>query len=223
MADKTPADLISGNASDTSVIHASQNDDSNNSKKHNERDISRLQSASKSYSDTQTYKIGDIVTFENVIYRCIQAVTVPEIFDSSKWKRVIKPFIQFMMSNNDSFVTVQKRFFSANAGSPNQFPTFTDRASPIPIDIRLDQFRVSISSNNGIFIERRNWDLMIGDDKGENEQVAATIDIRGGITGEFKNIEDQVLVLAGQTIAYQLIEISGSFDVTVTGSSCRVT
>ena len=92
-ATKTPAQLKPGTASDTSVVHASQNDDTNFSRKHTERDISRRQSASKSYSETQTYKIGDIVTFENVIYRCIQAVIIPEDFDPLKWKRIIEQLI----------------------------------------------------------------------------------------------------------------------------------
>jgi len=37
------------------------------------------------YSSSSTYSINDIVIYENKIYRCITAITVPEEFNSSKW------------------------------------------------------------------------------------------------------------------------------------------
>jgi len=219
---KTPAQLKPGVASDTSVVHASENDDTNLSRKHTERDISRRQSASKSYSETQTYKIGDIVTFENVIYRCIQAVIIPEMFDSLKWKSVIKQLVQFMISTNNSNILaiLSPTFFPINAGNANPDVDFLDRASPIPINIELDQFSVSISINNMTSIEDREWILMIGDEIGRNEVRTASVDIDDGVTGIFTNTEDKVLVLAGQTIAYGIF---GTGNVRVVGATCRVT
>ena len=72
--DKTPAEITSGNPSDTSLIHASQDGVSNDSRSHNERDISRLQSSIQEFVDTKAYEIGDLVIFETIQRRCINPV-----------------------------------------------------------------------------------------------------------------------------------------------------
>ena len=151
MVTKTPAQLKPGNATDTSVVHSSQDDNTNLSRKHTERDISRRQAAAKAYSNIKTYKIGDIVTFEDQIYRCIEPVTIPESFDPSKWELVIKNQNQialFSMSNNNTTMTVLgARYFTVNAGLPSPpVINFVNRAMPIPFDIELDQYAVSILS-----------------------------------------------------------------------------
>ncbi len=61
--DKTPAELPQGDASDTSVVHSSQGDVSANSRKHTERDISRLQSSIHEYNNSKNYNEDDLVWF----------------------------------------------------------------------------------------------------------------------------------------------------------------
>lgn len=38
------------------------------------------------YDDTATYDVGDIVTYESNLYKCITAITTPETFDDTKWE-----------------------------------------------------------------------------------------------------------------------------------------
>ncbi len=86
MVDKTPAELDPGTPSDTSVVHASENGVSTNSKGHDERDISRLQGTAPNYSATKTYNLNDLVTQGAIVYRNIIAIIIPESFAASKWE-----------------------------------------------------------------------------------------------------------------------------------------
>lgn len=43
------------------------------------------------YDSTQTYSIGEYVTYNSATYVCIEAVVTPEPFDKNKWLEVIKP------------------------------------------------------------------------------------------------------------------------------------
>lgn len=88
MVDKTPAELDVGTSTDTSVVHSSENDISVNSKKHNERDISRLQGTSPLYSSSKTYNVNDIVTESDLVYRCISSIAVPETFNIANWTEI---------------------------------------------------------------------------------------------------------------------------------------
>jgi hypothetical protein len=88
LVDKTPAELDPGTPSDTSVVHASENNISTDSKGHNERDISRLQGTAPLYSSSKTYNLNDLVTESGTVYRNITAITVPETFTPSKWVEV---------------------------------------------------------------------------------------------------------------------------------------
>ena len=42
----------------------------------------------KSYDSTKTYKVGDVVIYENVLYKCITEITEPESFVADKWQIV---------------------------------------------------------------------------------------------------------------------------------------
>lgn len=88
MVDKTPAELDPGTASDTSVVHASENDVSTNSRKHNERDISRLQGTAPLYSSSKTYNVNDLVTESGLLFRCINSIAIPEPFNAANWIEV---------------------------------------------------------------------------------------------------------------------------------------
>ena len=88
MVDKTPAELDPGTPSDTSVVHASENNVSTDSKGHNERDISRLQGTAPLYSSSKTYNLNDLVTESGIVYRNITPIAVPETFTPAKWDAV---------------------------------------------------------------------------------------------------------------------------------------
>ncbi len=88
MVDKTPAELDPGTASDTSVVHASENDVSTNSRKHTERDISRLQGTAPLYSSSKTYNVNDLVTESGLVFRCINSIAVPETFNLANWTEI---------------------------------------------------------------------------------------------------------------------------------------
>lgn len=44
-----------------------------------------IYSLAKPYSNQQTYKVGEFVTYQYQLYQCIESVTVAEAFDRSKW------------------------------------------------------------------------------------------------------------------------------------------
>ncbi len=88
MVDKTPAELDPGTPSDTSLVHASENGVSTNSKGHDERDISRLQGTSPLYSSSKTYNVNDLVTESGIVYRCINSIAVPESFNLANWTEI---------------------------------------------------------------------------------------------------------------------------------------
>jgi hypothetical protein len=39
------------------------------------------------YDSTSTYNVGDFVIYNNILYRCITAINVPESFDGTHWAR----------------------------------------------------------------------------------------------------------------------------------------
>lgn len=41
------------------------------------------------YDQTLTYAVGDLVMYENLLYKCITDITVAEAWDSTKWERAV--------------------------------------------------------------------------------------------------------------------------------------
>ena len=41
------------------------------------------------YDQTSTYEVGDLVMYENLLYKCIIAITVAEAWDATKWERAV--------------------------------------------------------------------------------------------------------------------------------------
>lgn len=99
MVDKTPAELDPGTPSDTSIVHASENGVSTNSKGHGERDISRLQGTAPSYSSSKTYNLNDLVTESGIVYINTTAIAIPETFTSSKWVAISEEDITIDVRN----------------------------------------------------------------------------------------------------------------------------
>lgn len=88
MADKLPFQITSGTPNDDSVVHASDADNSDLSRSHNERGISRLQGTAPNYSASKTYNVNDIVEENGIVYRNTTSIGTPEAFDRSKWRVV---------------------------------------------------------------------------------------------------------------------------------------
>jgi len=88
LVDKTPAELDPGTPSDTSIVHASENGVSTNSKGHDERNISRLQGTAPLYSSAKTYNVNDLVTESGTVFRNITQITIPEVFTAAKWDSI---------------------------------------------------------------------------------------------------------------------------------------
>ncbi len=88
MTNKTPKDITLGTANDNSVVHASDATISNLSRSHVERDISRLQGTSPTYSSSKTYNVNDLTTETGIEYRCITPITTGETFTPGKWSTV---------------------------------------------------------------------------------------------------------------------------------------
>lgn len=86
----TPAQLPVGSPTDTSVVHASENNVITNSKGHSERDISRLQGTSPLFDAAKTYNSDDLVTESNIVYRSIGG-SVAHAFDRAEWDLVNEP------------------------------------------------------------------------------------------------------------------------------------
>lgn len=68
----------------------------NNTTPINETNLNKIESGIKnndinigeeSYDNTKTYEVGDIVRYNEKIYKCITAITTAENFDSSKWEQ----------------------------------------------------------------------------------------------------------------------------------------
>jgi hypothetical protein len=50
--------------------------------------IAKKSLISDEYDNTATYSVGNIVIYNNTLYRCTTAVTTPEDFDSTKWTAI---------------------------------------------------------------------------------------------------------------------------------------
>lgn len=46
-------------------------------------------SLAPAYDQTLTYAVGDLVMYENLLYKCIIAITVAEAWDATKWERAV--------------------------------------------------------------------------------------------------------------------------------------
>ena len=55
---------------------------------------------SDEYDPTSTYAVGDLVIYNNLLYKCTTAITVPEAFDGTHWTRTtIEELIDTINSN----------------------------------------------------------------------------------------------------------------------------
>lgn len=50
--------------------------------------ITAVQNTTANQYEEKTYSVGSLIIYENKLYKCINAVTIPEPFDASKWEEV---------------------------------------------------------------------------------------------------------------------------------------
>ena len=148
MVDKTPAELDPGITSDTSVIHASENNVSTNSKGHNERDISRLQGVAQIYSSSKLYNVNDMVTESDVVYRCINAIVVPEVFNIVNWSEInAEDTLIFVRNVSGSMISKGSAVYITGADSGDVTIDLAD-ASSISTVAAIGITQDNISNNN---------------------------------------------------------------------------
>ena len=70
------------------------------------------------YDSTRTYEVDDLAIYENELYKCVTAVTVPEAFDENKWQGT---GISYEMSQHDSKLRQHDSEISALNSSLNTF------------------------------------------------------------------------------------------------------
>jgi hypothetical protein len=63
------------------------------------------------YDSTSTYNVGDYVIYNNILYRCITAITVPESFDGTHWARTTVEEIIAQVNSNLSDIN---KYFKAS-------------------------------------------------------------------------------------------------------------
>jgi hypothetical protein len=85
-----------------------------------------------SYDSTSTYDVGDFVIYNNILYRCITAITVPESFDGTHWART----------------TVEEIIAQTNSNIPKHITTaITLDPSNISSGVRIDSLYVKTLGN----------------------------------------------------------------------------
>ena len=121
--DVTPA----AEPSDTSIVHVSE--ENNDSLGILQRDGARLATKIENYSDSRTYKVGDVARLldaEDVI--CITAITTPEAYTFAKWRALradIKTSV-IKTSVKNTFITGVDCAIIKQSGTTNVFIQFNE-------------------------------------------------------------------------------------------------
>lgn len=211
MVSVTPAGITPGAASDGSVVHASDAALGNLSRAHDERDISRLQSAILPYDATKTYLVGDIATEGNLNWVCDVAVPVPEAFDIGNWKLISDAFAVLIQSY-ETDVAVDGTFYAVQGGTIGH-ATEADAQAPFPLAITLRLFTLSVISNT--LVNPFTWVVRKNGADGNG-----IITIGTGLTGTFQDTVNVDSFVSGDLVDYVYREGGGTGAATLIGSSC---
>jgi len=117
----TPAELPVGTPSDTSVVHSSENNETTNSKGHNERDISRLQGTARAWIADTAYNAGDLVFRDGIVWRSNNGQATQPTFDPLEWDPVspnAQPFTVNREYVSGDLVTEEGIVYRANTTIP---------------------------------------------------------------------------------------------------------
>ena len=205
MVDKTPAQITPGTANRGSTVHASDKGQGDLSRGHTEEDISRLQSAINTYQATLTYNIGDIIKEQSLFFRCITAITVPELFTLAKWELLSNEVGIFMCSYNTTNGSPDN-FFPVNGAASVNTGTEADVQAPVPDPILLGDYTLYVNVNTRV--ESAEFAIRINSVDGNG-----LITVGGGLTGLFQDLSNTDTLAAGDLICYQyreLVNITGA-------------
>jgi len=213
MVDKTPVEIIAGDANDESVVHASDADVSDFSRSHKERDISRLQSAMLAYDDTKTYNLGDIVREVGFNWINIVPITIPEAFDTDNWAFIDNGLgVVFIAYNTDT--AVNNEFFVISGGDSTGDPDEDDAQAPVAGAFSLVFFTIQIQTNT------RDNDTEWAFRKNGADSISV-ITIPSAATGVFQDVSSTESMVLGDLICYQYRElVTTTGALTIFGSSC---
>lgn len=213
MVNVTPAGITPGSASDGSVVHASDAALGNLSRSHDEREISRLQSAILAYDAAKTYEVGDLVRESGFNWICVTQITVPEAFDDSKWNFVDNGLgVVFVAYDLDA--PLSGEFFVVMGGDSAGDTTEGDTQSPVAGEFSLLFFTIQVQTNTRPdpteFAFRKNGADSVG-----------LITVGAGLTGVFQDLTNTEDLVLGDLINYQYRElVSVTGGMTMYGSSC---
>lgn len=123
---------------------------------------------SDAYDATSTYDLGDLVIYNNLLYKCTTAITVPETFDGTHWTRItIEELIDTINSNLSDLTRVESLTESytvdANSTVTINF-TIPSKVGFKPIALQrvysgmslVQPYEWAISSNTSASIQARN-------------------------------------------------------------------
>jgi len=133
---------------------------------------------SDAYDSTSTYNVGDFVIYNNILYRCITAITVPESFDGTHWARttVEEIITQINADLSDKADRITRSYgdhtltIDANTMREYTFPEFSE----IPGSKIVAQYPVIVENGQGITVGRdvdRNYTIRIWNNSGSSKNV----------------------------------------------------
>ena len=109
---------------------------------------------SDQYDNTKTYAVGDIVIYNNVLYKCTTAVTTAEDFDSTKWTATkVSELVAdetIMRTDNAQTITGRKIFTDGQAiyfGSENNYTKIYKDGASIKFGSRLQVGQIFPTQN----------------------------------------------------------------------------
>jgi len=209
----TPNRFTTGTPSDTSTVFASEDDSATTPTKHNERDISRLQSAMLAYDSSKTYNAGDLVREVGFNWINITPIVVPEAFDPSKWAFIDNGLgIVFVAYNTDT--AAQNEFFVVNGGDSTGDVDEDDAQAPVAGAFSLVFYTIQVQTNT-----RDNATDWVFRKNGADGNGIITVGT--GLTGVFQDVTNTDDMVLGDLIAYQYRElVTTTGSLTIFGSSC---
>lgn len=115
---KTASDNASDAASAIAELRVDVNNASTTATSADTKSTASLSNQAPTYDATDTYSVGDRVLYQNIMYKCLTAISMPEVFDGSKWTRV---------TNAEEFSALEEAIEDVD----DKFPTVVDISSQL--------------------------------------------------------------------------------------------